>query len=110
MLKPGVVIREYQKQVAAYQVDQLIQRGIIAAKDRKTSEANYPHLVSHFLGLDVHDAGLYEEPLPVGAVITVEPGYYMQAEKIGVRIEDDVLITQDGAVNLSARLSDNLVY
>lgn len=110
LLKPGVVIREYQKQVAAYQVDQLIQRGIIAAKDRKTSEANYPHLVSHFLGLDVHDAGLYEEPLPVGAVITVEPGYYMQAEKIGVRIEDDVLITQDGAVNLSARLSDNLVY
>jgi Xaa-Pro aminopeptidase len=59
------------------------------------------HAISHFLGLDVHDAGDYERPLEENMVLTVEPGIYLPAERIGVRIEDDVLITKTGARWLS---------
>lgn len=62
------------------------------------------HGTGHFLGLDVHDAGDYEKPLKAGVVITVEPGIYMPEEGIGIRIEDDVLVTKDGPVVLSRRI------
>jgi len=64
----------------------------------------YPHGVSHHLGLDVHDPGDRSRPLEPGMVITVEPGLYIPEEKIGVRIEDDVLVTKDGYKLLTARL------
>jgi len=64
----------------------------------------YPHSVSHHLGLDVHDPGDRTRPLEPGMVITVEPGLYIPEEKIGVRIEDDVLVTKDGYKLLTARL------
>ena len=64
----------------------------------------YPHGVSHHLGLDVHDPGDRTRPLEPGMVITVEPGLYIPEEKIGVRIEDDVLVTKDGYKLLTARL------
>jgi Xaa-Pro aminopeptidase len=64
----------------------------------------YPHGVSHHLGLDVHDPGDRSRPLEPGMVITVEPGIYIPEEKLGVRIEDDVLVTQDGHKLLTARL------
>lgn len=110
LLKPGVIIRDYQKEVVAYQIDQLIQAGIYKQSDHAHYEKDYPHLISHFLGLDVHDAGLYDGPLQENVVITVEPGVYLPDDKIGVRIEDDILITKTGAVNLSASLPDNLLY
>jgi Xaa-Pro aminopeptidase len=55
------------------------------------------HGTSHYLGLDPHDAGSYDRPLEPGVVITIEPGIYIAAEELGVRIEDDVLITPQGA-------------
>ena len=58
--------------------------------------AYFPHGTSHYLGLDTHDVGQMSEPLQSGAVITVEPGIYIPEEGIGVRIEDDVLITGNG--------------
>jgi Xaa-Pro aminopeptidase len=61
-----------------------------------------PHGVSHWLGLDVHDAGDYRLPLAPGMVLTVEPGCYVAAKELGVRIEDDILVTEEGPVNLSA--------
>jgi Xaa-Pro aminopeptidase len=62
---------------------------------------HFIHGLGHFVGLDVHDAGAYLEPLAAGMVITIEPGIYLPEEKLGVRIEDDVLVTETGAKFLS---------
>ena len=63
--------------------------------------AAFIHGFGHFVGLDVHDAGDTEAPLPVGAVFTVEPGIYLPQLGFGVRIEDEVLITDKGYEVLS---------
>jgi hypothetical protein len=60
------------------------------------------HGLGHFVGLHVHDAGDLSQPLPAGAVITVEPGLYLQAENYGIRIEDMYLVTAAGSEHLSA--------
>ena len=62
------------------------------------------HGIGHFVGLDVHDAGLYSEPLAEGMVITIEPGIYIPEEGLGVRIEDEVLVTAKGVKLLTADL------
>ena len=64
---------------------------------------HFIHSIGHHLGLETHDISP-EEPLRVGAVITIEPGIYIREESIGVRIEDDILVTKAGARNLSARI------
>ena len=73
-------------------------------KSGKVLTKYYPHGVSHHLGLDVHDPGDRTRPLVPGMVITVEPGLYIPEEHIGVRIEDDVLVTPGGHKLLTARL------
>ena len=76
-----------------------------AAARKVIADAGYGeyfiHSLGHFVGLDVHDAGAYHEPLATGMVITLEPGIYLPEQKLGVRIEDDVLITETGAKWLS---------
>jgi len=62
------------------------------------------HDTGHFLGLDVHDVGNYDLPLEAGVVITVEPGIYIPDEGIGIRIEDDILVTEHGPVVLSRHI------
>lgn len=59
------------------------------------------HGLGHFVGLEVHDAGIYAEPLPAGAVVTVEPGIYLPERGFGIRIEDDYLVTARGHEHLS---------
>ena len=59
------------------------------------------HGTSHWIGLDVHDVGAYDRPLEPGMILSVEPGIYIAEENLGVRIEDDVLVTEDGFKNLS---------
>ncbi len=58
------------------------------------------HGTSHFLGLDVHDAGSKYEKFQPGMVLTCEPGLYIREEKMGIRIENDILITESGALDL----------
>ena len=73
-------------------------------REGRTLGQYYPHGVSHHLGLDVHDPGDRTRPLEPGMVITVEPGIYIPEEKLGVRIEDDVLVTKTGYEILTVRL------
>jgi Xaa-Pro aminopeptidase len=104
LLKPGVLLREYEKQVAECMGEKLQALGLITSLDQDAVRKYFPHATSHFLGLDVHDVGDYDQPLAAGVVITVEPGIYIPEEGIGVRIEDDVLITKTGCKNLSKKL------
>jgi Xaa-Pro aminopeptidase len=73
--------------------------GLIKEKDELSKY--YYHSVSHFLGLDVHDVGGKKIKLKKGMMITVEPGLYIEEEGIGIRIEDDILITEKDSINLS---------
>jgi Xaa-Pro aminopeptidase len=88
--------------------EKLRELGLIKIISSDAVRRYYPHAASHFLGLEVHDIGDYNAPLAADMVLTVEPGIYIPAESIGVRIEDDVLITKDGNKVLSARLSREL--
>ena len=68
---------------------------------RRGCDRYFVHGLSHWLGMDVHDVGAYETPLAPGMVLTIEPGLYIPEEEIGIRIEDDVLVTASGAEVLS---------
>lgn len=70
----------------------------------QTLERDFVHGLGHWLGMDVHDVGNYQQPIPEGAVFTIEPGIYIPSENLGVRIEDDYLVTADGLVKLSNAL------
>jgi Xaa-Pro aminopeptidase len=108
LLKPGKLLHEYEQQVEAFMGEKLRELGLIKSISHETVRAYYPHGTSHFLGLDVHDEGDYKHPLEKGMVLTVEPGIYIPKEGIGIRLEDDVLITAKGAKVLSKRLPRSL--
>lgn len=101
-IKPGAVMYggpQSLQQIAATYIN---THGL--DKNGQSLGRYYIHGVSHHLGLDVHDPGDRRRPLEPGMVITVEPGIYIPEENLGVRIEDDVLVTADGAKILTARL------
>ncbi len=108
LLKPGVHMGDYEKQMEHFMGEKLRELGLIKSIDHEQVRRFFPHATSHFLGIDVHDAGDYDHPLEPGVVITVEPGIYIPEEEIGVRIEDDVLITEDGIEILSQKLPREL--
>lgn len=101
--KPGMTTRKLNQLVVDYYESRLDDLGL--RKDGKTVGDYYYHGVSHSLGLDTHDVGLTSDQLLLpGMVITVEPGLYIADEGIGVRIENDILITDHGAEDLSASI------
>ncbi len=108
LLKPGLQMKEYETAVEHYMGEQLIELGLIQTNTREEVRKYYPHATSHHLGLDVHDVADHTLPLAANMVITVEPGIYIPEEGIGIRIEDDVQITQDGVRNLSQNLPTGL--
>lgn len=101
--KPGVTLRKLNEIVVEYYGEVLVKLGYITNANHVFDV--YYHGVSHFLGLDVHDVGQLDDmPLQEGHVITVEPGVYIADEKIGIRIEDNLLITKNGNINLSEHI------
>ncbi len=108
LLGPGTFMRQYEDKVRQYTGEKLRELGLIKHIEPDTVKEYFPHATSHFLGLDVHDVGDYDRPLEPGVTITVEPGIYIAKQALGVRIEDDVLITTDGIKVLSKKLSRDL--
>lgn len=104
LLKPGVLIKEYEKQMEQFMGEKLRELGLIKTIERQTVRQYFPHATSHHLGLDAHDIADYERPLEPGMILAVEPGIYIPAETIGVRIEHNVLITAKGIEMLSTGL------
>lgn len=96
--KPGVTFAKLND-IAR---ERLRQAG--TAKGGKTLDNYLTHFLGHGVGLEVHDPTDRQSPLEAGMVITVEPGVYIPEEGIGVRIEDMIVITQDGARNMTAAL------
>jgi Xaa-Pro aminopeptidase len=94
-IHPGVSMSDLQK-VAE---DSLRRAGYLA---------NFIHGFGHWVGLDVHDAGLYDKPIPVNAIFTVEPGVYLPDKGFGVRIEDEVMMTSSGYKLLTEALPRKL--
>lgn len=97
ILRPGILMRDYEHTMEGFMGIELKQLGLITtANDHRSIRHYYPHSTSHFLGLDVHDVGDYTQPLTPNMVLTCEPGIYIPEEGIGVRIEDDIVITEAG--------------
>ncbi|MDB5169074.1 MAG: hypothetical protein JWO41_430 [Candidatus Saccharibacteria bacterium] len=104
LLRPGILLKEYEHAIELYMGEKLRELGLIKIIEHDAVRKYFPHATSHFLGLNVHDVGDYDRPLEAGNVITVEPGIYIPEEGIGIRIEDDVVITQKGVKILSRKL------
>jgi Xaa-Pro aminopeptidase len=121
-VKPGVRFHDIHALTVNVLVAGLVRLGLLSGKvedlvkDRKNYVAFYPHNTSHWLGLDVHDVGDYYNsdnesmPLEVGNILTIEPGIYIGEDRtdvpaeyrgIGIRIEDDILVTPRGYENLT---------
>ena len=106
LLKPGLAVKKY-----AQLVDEIMKqalRNLDLLKTDSDYRKYFPHAVSHGLGIDVHDSLGAPEAFMSGMVLTVEPGIYIPEEGIGVRIEDDILITPTGCENLSEKLPTSL--
>jgi len=100
--KPGLTVKELNDITKKVLADECKKMGLI--NEESEISKYYYHSVSHYLGLDTHDVGNYDVKLQPGMVITIEPGLYIQEEKIGIRIEDNVVITKDGCINLSENI------
>jgi Xaa-Pro aminopeptidase len=111
MLRPGIMLDDYHKKVGDLMTDELLKLGLISKDDVANEDLAWPaykkyfmHGTSHYLGLDVHDYGLWTIPVEEGMVFTVEPGIYIPEEGLGIRIEDDIVVTKEGHENLTREI------
>jgi Xaa-Pro aminopeptidase len=109
ILKPGTTIEKLNIDSIEFFEEELINIGVIKKKDISKQDPEKPlyknfslHSISHFLGLDVHDSGNKNDILMPGMVLTCEPGIYIREEGIGIRLENDILITSKGCLNLTS--------
>lgn len=112
LIVPGVLPEDYEAEMAALVEKELINLGLLTEADVAGQDPEKPlykkyfmHGTAHHIGLDVHDVGLYSRPFEAGMVVTCEPGIYIPEEEIGCRLENDYLITEKGAVNLTANMA-----
>ncbi len=107
LLKPGITLVHYTEKVGIEATKQFIKIGLLHPSDVKNEDTENPayrkylyHGISHHLGIDIHDVGPKAEPLQPGMVLTVEPGIYIEEERMGIRIENNVVITKNGHADL----------
>jgi len=103
ILRPGITIQDYHKEVGLMMQSELLGLGLLDQTDIKNQDPKWPaykkyfmHGTSHHLGLDVHDVGTMHDPITTGMVFTVEPGIYIREEGLGVRLENNILIQENG--------------
>lgn len=109
LLVPGILLDEYNLEVGKLMESALIDLKLISRKDIENQNPDYPiykkyfmHSPAHHLGLNVHDLAHRYDPVMAGMVFTCEPGIYLPGEKIGVRIENNLLVTDNETIDLSA--------
>ncbi len=107
LLVPGTYLMEYHKVVGQIMEKELVDLGLLTMDDIRNQDPNWPaykkyfmHGTSHFMGIDVHDVGMRYEPMKAGMVFTCEPGIYIQEESIGIRIENDILLSNNGPIDM----------
>lgn len=107
ILRPGILLLDYQKQVIEIMEKELIGLGLVDAEEAAKQDDTKPlvkkyfmHGCSHHLGLDVHDVHPPNYPVEVGMVFTIEPGIYIREENLGIRLEDDVIIGETENINM----------
>ena len=107
ILKPGISILDYTDKVGDEATRQFIKIGLLKEEDVKNEDPENRayrkylyHGISHHLGIDVHDLGTRHEPILPGMLFTVEPGIYIEEEGMGIRIENNLWITEDGNIDL----------
>jgi Xaa-Pro aminopeptidase len=110
-LKVGKKWKDWQKEAEQHTEKELVDLGLLKPAKIKKQDPDWPalkewfmHGIGHPLGLDVHDYGFMNEPFVAGTVMTVEPGIYIPKESIGIRLENDVLITENGVTDLMAQI------
>lgn len=111
IIKPGNTIEKINQQMVPFFEEEMLKLKLLKQEDINNQNAESPaykkyfmHGISHYLGLDVHDVGSKLDPLVPGMVITCEPGLYIREEGIGIRLENDILITENGNINLSSAI------
>ena len=107
MLRPATVLGDYHKEVGLIMQSELVGLGLINQHEIDKQDPKNPvykkyfmHGTSHYLGLDVHDVGLWDKPMEKGMVFTCEPGIYIREENLGIRLENDILVTEDKPFDL----------
>ena len=103
LLQPGTSLKDYHIQVGSLMEEQLLKLKLISTNDIKKQDPSWPaykkyfmHGTSHYIGLDTHDVGSWINPIEENMVFTVEPGIYIPEEKLGIRLEDDVVVQKTG--------------
>lgn len=111
ILRPGILMPDFQKQVTVEIEKELIGLGLFTAEDAAAQDDSKPlvnkyfmHGVSHHLGIDVHDVSPPYEPVAPGMVFTIEPAIYIREENLGVRLENDYLIGEEENIDLMASI------
>lgn len=111
MLRPGLLIHEYNKEVGKMIETELLRLNLLKSSDIENQNPKKPayqkyfmHGVTHHLGLDVHDVGDTFSPIKAGMVFTCEPGIYIPEENLGIRIENDILVTDGDPIDLTSNI------